>query len=771
MGVHDRILAQRVRLHCERNNDYDAESCAEAVRSQFREYQRQKMGPFLIQVSRIVSDLVGVDEEEEDKKIKTTMNSSLTSLYNQAAGSESAQKEEQELSLENCDNDGQKKAVDASGGKGQSQLAKRQRLSSGRGVRQRMGKGSTSKAQPVPVYYDDLGGIDDVLEDVKELIEYPLKHPEVYSWLGVHPPRGVLLHGPPGCGKTALANAIANECKVPFLRISAPEVVSGMSGESEAKVRGLFQEAASVAPCIVFIDEIDAIAPKRENAQREMERRIVAQLLTCMDDMSALAMDAKDEQAEMEEKDDTTSDPGVRHKHVVVIGATNRPDSLDAALRRAGRFDREISMGIPSEASREAILRKMAGKLRLDGDFSFCEVAKRTPGFVGADLAALIKEAAALAVKRIFNQLEERRGCISDDGKSLSFDDLQGLAITLSDFETAITKVQPSVRREGFATTPDVTWDDVGSLGDIREELLFAISRPIANPQLFESIGLKVSVGVLLFGPPGCGKTLVAKAVANDSGANFISIKGPELLNKYVGESERAVRQVFSRARAAAPCVLFFDELDALAPRRGSDSSGAAAERVVNQLLTEMDGVDARQGVYLVAATNRPDMIDPALLRPGRLEKILYVPLPPPDGRASILSALTRSTPLAEDVDLKEIAAMPELTGFSGADLASLVREASVQALKERINQDQWNAPSTDAQMTDSILVAKKHFVASLSSLRPSVSKKDQRMYDSLRLKLRSSRGHLKPDNEEKEVADKQDDSIKPVNESDPMVI
>ncbi|KAG7673664.1 hypothetical protein KSW81_006861 [Nannochloris sp. 'desiccata'] len=583
--------------------------------------------------------------------------------------------------------------------------------------------------------------------------------------------------------KTALANAIANECGVPFLKVSAPEVVSGMSGESEAKIRQLFQEAAALAPCIVFIDEIDAIAPKRENAQREMERRIVAQMLTCLDDLSGLgaaahgsgtAIDAPTEGmvgiAAENGDDDNVLASLPPSKHVVVIGATNRPDSIDAALRRAGRFDREIAMGIPSEASREAILRVLSKRLRLSGDFDFKAVARRTPGFVGADLAALMKEAAALAVKRIFDELDElaAANAAASEGQveilqaeggvveprptnrlgrgTLTRQELASLAITMSDFEGAVAKVQPSVRREGFTTTPDVTWDDVGSLADIREELAFAITKPIAQPELFEAMGLRGSTGVLLFGPPGCGKTLVAKAAANESGANFISIKGPELLNKYVGESERAVRQVFSRARAASPCVLFFDEMDALAPRRGADSANASAERVVNQLLTEMDGMEGRQGVYLVAATNRPDMIDPALLRPGRLDKILYVPLPPPEGRASILRALVRRTPLAADVDVDAVSTSEALTGFSGADMAALLREACVESLKESMAL--FGAEGARSE------VAARHFQAALRQVQPSVSRKDQRMYDALRYKLRSSRSHLKRDEDAAAVAE-----------------
>jgi len=590
---------------------------------------------------------------------------------------------------------------------------------------------------PRSVRLSDLGGIEDSLVAIRELILCPLMHPELYAWLGVDPPRGVLLHGPPGCGKTTLAHAIAQEAKVPFFSIAATEIVSGMSGESEAKIRELFTMAAAHAPSIIFIDEIDAIVPKRESAQREMERRIVAQLLASMDELQSSVSNA-----------DAVDRLARCRRHVTVIGATNRPDGMDAALRRAGRFDREIMLGIPDEAARERILRVQATKLRLSGDLDLREIAKKTPGYVGADLSALAKEAAASAVTRIFQKLnasgdaDMRDGVIERkelklatgrlaDPRALTETELEDLTITMDDFTLALTRVQPSAQREGFTTTPNVTWDDVGSLTEIREELKFSIAEPIAHPERFQAMGLNISTGVLLYGPPGCGKTLVAKATANEACANFISIKGPELLNKYVGESERAVRTLFQRARAASPCVLFFDEMDSLAPRRGSGGDNTSAERVVNQLLTEMDGLEARNATFLIAATNRPDMIDPAMLRPGRLDKLLYVPLPPLDGRVAILKTLTRKTPIALDVKIEQIAMSASCDGFSGADLAALVREACVAALKSMT-------------VAGSIpLVTSTHFDEAFTKVQPSVSKADHARYDELRRKLRRERGRV----------------------------
>ncbi|NWJ05363.1 NVL protein, partial [Crypturellus undulatus] len=507
-------------------------------------------------------------------------------------------------------------------------------------------KGKGPELYHPSVRFEDVGGNDETLKEICKMLIH-VRHPEVYNHLGVIPPRGFLLHGPPGCGKTLLAQAIAGELELPMLKVAATEMVSGVSGESEQKLRELFEQAVSSAPCVLFIDEIDAITPKREVASKDMERRIVAQLLTCMDDLNNVAATAQ----------------------VLVIGATNRPDSLDPALRRAGRFDREICLGIPDEAAREKILKTLCRKLKLPESFEFRHLAHMTPGYVGADLMALCREAAMCTVNRILIKSEEHKQKSIQAGRNtaeesmeigtaaldelqrlldllkqedpLPEEQLQKLYIEMNDFIVALSSVQPSAKREGFVTIPDVTWADIGALEDVREELTMAILAPVRNPEQFQALGLTTPAGVLLAGPPGCGKTLLAKAVANESGLNFISVKGPELLNMYVGESERAVRQVFQRARNSAPCVIFFDEVDALCPRRSDRESGASV-RVVNQLLTEMDGLENRQQVFIMAATNRPDIIDPAILRPGRLDKTLYVGLPPPEDRLAILKTITK---------------------------------------------------------------------------------------------------------------------------------
>ncbi|NWH38564.1 NVL protein, partial [Chloropsis hardwickii] len=574
------------------------------------------------------------------------------------------------------------------------------------------------------VKFEDVGGNDETLKEICKMLLH-IQHPEVYTHLGVVPPRGFLLHGPPGCGKTLLAQAIAGELELPMLKVAATEIVSGVSGESEQKLRELFEQAVSSAPCVLFIDEIDAITPKREVASKDMERRIVAQFLTCMDDLNNVAA--------------TTQ--------VLVIGATNRPDSLDPALRRAGRFDREICLGIPDEGAREKILRTLCRKLKLPESFEFRHLARLTPGYVGADLMALCREAAMGTVNRVLitsekqgrrhthsggNTAEGSPGIGTDildelqrlldllkEQAPLPEEQLQKLCIEMNDFIVALSSVQPSAKREGFVTIPDVTWADIGALEDVREELTMAILAPVRNPEQFKALGLTTPAGVLLAGPPGCGKTLLAKAVANESGLNFISVKGPELLNMYVGESERAVRQVFQRARNSAPCVIFFDEVDALCPRRSDRESGASV-RVVNQLLTEMDGLENRQQVFIMAATNRPDIIDPAILRPGRLDKTLYVGLPPPEDRLAILKTITKDgtrPPLDSDVNLEEIAYSQHCDCYTGADLSALVREASICALRQEMALQ--NAQSKKGE----IKISHKHFEEAFRKVKSSVSK------------------------------------------------
>ena len=624
---------------------------------------------------------------------------------------------------------------------------------------------------------DKLGGMDDVVAQLMELIGLPILHPEIYVATGIEPPCGVLLHGPPGCGKTSIAYALAGELKVPFIPISAPSVVSGMSGESEKRIRDLFEEAKSLAPCLMFFDEIDAITPKRDGAaQREMERRIVAQLLSSMDELSM----------------DNSKKAG---KPVIVIGATNRPDALDAALRRAGRFDREICLSVPNEISRLHILKKMTQNLKLGGSVDFSKLAKLTPGFVGADLKALITAAGTCAIKRIFSTygasadetLEDTMDVdnneISKSGENVPHNEqenlkntanmidpmplsviqrfikrfpepleqreLDQLSIKYEDFLKALPTIQPTAKREGFATVPDVTWANVGALEKVRIELNLAIVQPIKRPEMYERVGINAPAGVLLWGPPGCGKTLLAKAVANESRANFISIKGPELLNKYVGESERAIRQVFSRARASVPCIIFFDELDALVPRRDSSLSESSS-RVVNTLLTELDGLNDRHGIFVIGATNRPDMIDPAMLRPGRLDKTLFIELPNELEKLDILKTLTKSngTPLAKDVDFDVIVKDERCRNFSGADLAALIRESSIIALKRnffRNNEIQSIAENdldkefedlTVDTPSDKVIVTMDDFWKALKKIKPSVSDKDRSKYERLNRKM-----------------------------------
>ncbi|OBT96678.1 hypothetical protein VE01_04197 [Pseudogymnoascus verrucosus] len=573
-------------------------------------------------------------------------------------------------------------------------------------------KKEVDRTPPADISLANLGGVDAVIEELNELVAMPMLYPETYLRTGIQPPRGVLLHGPPGCGKTMIANAFASEIGVSFIPISAPSLVAGMSGESEKKIREIFDEAKKMAPCLVFIDEIDVIMGKRESAQREMEKRIVAQMLTCMDDMALEKTDGKP---------------------VIIIAATNRPDSIDPALRRAGRFNKEINLGVPNEASREKILRALTQKLMLPDEFDFLKLAKMTPGFVGADLNDVVSVAGTEAMKRMMTALKQRvvdtpltppttlstdvmeidsvlttasnsaitttttstdltahptplsaplrllRSLVKHAGETPPDGDF---SITYSDFLAAIPKVQPSARREGFATIPDTTWAHIGALHTVREQLTMAIIEPIRRPAAFARVGITAPTGVLLWGPPGCGKTLLAKAVANESKANFISIKGPELLNKYVGESERAVRQVFERARSSVPCILFFDELDALVPKR-EDSLSEASSKVVNTLLTELDGLSSRAGIYVVAATNRPDMIDPAMLRPGRLGTSVFIDLPNADERVEILRALyEKALPGAVMEGLEEVARDKRAEGYSGADLGNLHQAAAVAALR-----------------------------------------------------------------------------------------
>lgn len=503
------------------------------------------------------------------------------------------------------------------------------------------------------VTYEDIGGLTDEVKKVREMVEVPLKHPEVFERLGVEPPKGVLLHGPPGTGKTLLAKAVASETEANFILLNGPEIMSKFYGESEKKVREIFDEAEKNAPSIIFIDEIDAIAPKREDVSGEVERRVVSQLLTMMDGLQS------------------------RGK-VVVIGATNRPNSIDEALRRPGRFDREVEIRAPDKKGRLQILKIHTRGMPLTKDVDLDMLASKTHGFVGADLSSLAKEAAMVVLRKLLPKLELK------DDEPIPEEVLKELKITKKDFEEALKVVRPSAMREVMVETPNIGWDDVGGLDKIKQELKEAVEWPLKYPDSFTRLGIRPPRGLLLYGPPGTGKTLLAKAVAKESEANFIQVKGPSLLSMWVGKSEEGVRKIFERARQVSPCIIFFDEIDSLAGKRGLEHGQKVTERVLNQLLAEMDGIEDLSNVIVIGATNRPDMLDSALLRPGRFDRILLVTSPDEKGREQIIKIHTKKMPLAKDVDIKKL--IDNTEGYVGADIESMIREAAMLALRDNID-------------------------------------------------------------------------------------
>ncbi|WP_411963893.1 CDC48 family AAA ATPase [Haloferax sp. YSMS24] len=553
------------------------------------------------------------------------------------------------------------------------------------------------------VTYEDIGGLDKELEQVREMIELPMRHPELFKRLGIEPPKGVLLHGPPGTGKTLIAKAVANEIDASFHTISGPEIMSKYYGESEEQLREIFEEATENSPAIVFIDELDSIAPKRSEAGGDVERRVVAQLLSLMDGL--------DERGE-----------------VVVIGATNRVDAIDTALRRGGRFDREIEIGVPDRDGRKEILQVHTRNMPLSDGIDLDEYADSTHGFVGADLESLAKESAMHALRRIRPELDL-------DAEEIDAEVLENLQVTESDFKEARKSIEPSALREVFVEVPNVTWNDVGGLEPTKERLRETIQWPLEYPEVFQQMDMDAAKGVLMYGPPGTGKTLLAKAVANEAESNFISIKGPELLNKFVGESEKGVREVFKKARENAPTVVFFDEIDSIATERGRDSSSSGVtERVVSQLLTELDGLEALEDVVVIATTNRPDLIDSALLRPGRLDRHVHVPVPDEDARRAILDVHTRDKPLADDVDLDKIAAKTE--GYVGADLEALAREASMNASREFI---QSVKKEEIGESVGNVRVTMEHFENALDEIRASVTDDVRRRYEEIEERFQKS--------------------------------
>jgi len=540
------------------------------------------------------------------------------------------------------------------------------------------------------VSYEDIGGLGDEVKKVREMIELPLRHPELFERLGVEAPKGVLLHGPPGTGKTLLAKALASETNANFITLSGPEIMSKFYGESEEKLRDIFQQAEDNAPSIILIDEIDSIAPKREEVTGEVERRIVAQLLAVMDGLKA------------------------RGK-VVVIGATNRPNAIDPALRRPGRFDREIEIGVPDRKARFEIMQIHTRGMPVADDVKLDRIADLTHGFVGADLAALTREAAMNAIRRLLPELDL-------EVQSIPSEVLGRLTVTGEDFKNALREMTPSALREVFIECPNIHWSDIGGLPEAKQELKEAVEWPMKYPMLFKQGGARPPKGILLYGPPGTGKTMLAKAVATESEANFISVKGPEFMSKWVGESEKAVRETFRKAKQAAPCIIFFDEIDSIAPTRGAGSDSHVTERVISQMLSEVDGLEELHNITVIAATNRPDIIDPALLRPGRIDRLIYVMPPDRDSRLEIFKVHTAITPLDVDVDLETLA--DDTSDFTGADIASVCNEATILAIREYVT----SGKSTDDESIKQLKVGYHNFRDAMTRVKP-YSKKELEKY------------------------------------------
>ena len=534
------------------------------------------------------------------------------------------------------------------------------------------------------VTYEDIGGLEEEIQRVREMVELPMKHPQIFKKLGIEPPQGVLLHGPPGTGKTLLAKAVANETSASFFSIAGPEIISKYYGESEQQLREIFEDATEESPSIIFIDELDSIAPKREEVTGEVERRVVAQLLTMMDGLE-------------------------ERGQVIVIAATNRVDSVDPALRRPGRFDREIEIGVPDVQDRQEIFNIHTRGMPLADDVDIERLSNETHGFVGADIASLAKEGAMKALRRYLPEIDL-------DSEDIPPEMIDRMVVNEEDFKKALREVEPSAMREVLVELPQVTWNEVGGLKDERQEVREAIEWPLSSPEKFQRMGIEPPKGVLLYGPPGTGKTLMAKAVANETGANFISVRGPQLLSKWVGESEKAIRQTFRKARQVAPCVIFFDELDSLAPSRSGSGESRVSERVVNQLLTELDGLEELEDVMVVAATNRPDMIDPALIRSGRFDRLVLLGAPEQKERREILNIHTRDVPMDENVNLEEVAEITE--GYVGSDLETIAREAALIALREDDEAETVKMP---------------HVRSALEKVRPTITDEIMEYYDEMK--------------------------------------